>query len=113
MKKIFSEKRFILLFILLFLFTSALPLSAREKEKRIGVLNGYIGGKLVFTEIPLWNKPGGPYNNGKVKHKVKSGTPVEIVHELLVNNQLWYKVNTYGPQKGKDGWVPSYVVRSP
>jgi len=106
------KKLFILSFVLLFLFASFQPVQARDKRK-LGVLTGFVDGKLLFPEIPFWNRAGGPNTGGTVKYKVRSGTPVEIIQELSVNKQAWYKVNTYGPQKGKDGWVPSYVVRSP
>ena len=106
------RKLFIFSFILLFLFASFQPLQARDKRK-LGILTGFVDGRLLFPEIPFWNRAGGPNTGGTVKHKVRSGTPVEIVQELTVNRQTWYKVNTYGPQKAMDGWVPSYVVRSP
>jgi hypothetical protein len=106
------RKLFIFILILLFTYVSVLPISGRERQK-LGILTGYVSGKLLFTEIPLWNKPGGLKTGGTIKYKVKSGTPVEIVHELRVDNQIWYKINTYGVKKGMSGWVPSFVVRFP
>jgi|GEM_PF-2112340 hypothetical protein len=106
------KKLLILSFILLFLFAGLNPAAGKDNRK-LGILTGFVNGQLLFPEIPFWNRAGGPNTGGTVKHKVKSGTSVEIVHELLVNNQLWYKVNTYGIRRGINGWVPSYVVKSP
>lgn len=105
-----SRRTAILVCLLAIVLAWAGGVEAKKKEYVL-TLNGFIGGKLLFPQIDLWNRPGGPADGGKAVESLKSGTKVKIVGRVLIGETPWYLVTNFGPGNFKNGWVPEQFLR--
>jgi len=82
------------------------PLLVEQEPRPVVWLSGVAeDGTLEVPEICLWDKPGGLAAGACVVDSgvVKSGTPVQVLDNRLVNGHWFYKVRTYGANAGQGG----------
>ncbi len=76
------------------------------------VVSGVENGVLEVPRPNLWQQPGGGGVSGqKVRTQVKSGTSVKITGSRYVSPRWFFHIETYGANKGKNGWISELFIK--